>query len=129
MSREAHWNGNFRDLAASVTRMATFAPKGRIDLATVDNEIARLGRLWPVSNASNEDELAAFLDAERLDEIDPFDRVQLAYVVDTCRESTSLSEAGRHLFSASRARRNSTNDADRIIKYLALFGLDFAIIR
>ena len=31
---DASWSGNFRDLAASVTRMATFAPGGRIDVAT-----------------------------------------------------------------------------------------------
>ncbi|WP_334185695.1 RNA repair transcriptional activator RtcR [Novosphingobium sp.] len=129
MSRDAHWNGNFRDLAASVTRMATFAPKGRIDLATVDNEITRLGRLWSGNTANKDDGLVTVLDAERLGEIDPFDRVQLAYVVDTCRESTSLSEAGRRLFSASRARRNSTNDADRLRKYLARFGLDFTAVQ
>lgn len=128
MSREARWNGNFRDLAASVTRMATFAPKGRIDLATVDNEVTRLERLWSGNTANREDGLARILDAERLDEIDPFDRVQLAYVVETCRESTSLSEAGRRLFSASRVRRSSTNDADRLKKYLARFGLDFATL-
>lgn len=34
-----------------------------------------------------------------------------------------LSEAGRALFSASRARRTSANDADRLRKYLARFGL------
>ncbi|GAB7552260.1 hypothetical protein NRB_17620 [Novosphingobium sp. 11B] len=102
--------------------------KGRIDLATVDNEITRLGRLWSGNTANKEDDLATVLDAQRLNEIDPFDRVQLAYVVETCRESTSLSEAGRRLFSASRVRRSSTNDADRLKKYLARFGLDFATL-
>ena len=43
---EALLAGNFRDLAASVTRMATFAPGGRIDVATVEAEKARLRRFW-----------------------------------------------------------------------------------
>lgn len=122
---DARWPGNFRDLAASVTRMATFAPKGRIDLDCAESEIARLRRLWGTNDGSA-DELAALLPDRALAEIDPFDRVQLAHVVATCRRSRSLSEAGRTLFAASRARRGSTNDADRLRKYLARFDLSWA---
>jgi transcriptional regulatory protein RtcR len=43
-----------------------------------------------------------------------------------CRISRSLSEAGRLLFSVSRTKRSSANDADRLRKYLARFGLDWA---
>lgn len=127
-SPAAGWTGNFRDLAGSVTRMATFAPKGRIDLATVEGEIARLRRLWS-GGAQADDGLATLLGADQIAEIDPFDRIQLAYVVAVCRESPSLSEAGRRLFAASRERRASTNDADRLRKYLARFGLEFAAMR
>jgi transcriptional regulatory protein RtcR len=45
-SADATWNGNFRDLGASVTRMATLAPSGRINLECVDEELGRLRRLW-----------------------------------------------------------------------------------
>ncbi|HEX8388305.1 MAG TPA: sigma 54-dependent transcriptional regulator, partial [Sphingomonas sp.] len=121
---DARWPGNFRDLAASVTRMATFAPKGRIDLDCVKAEMARLRRLWGAADGGA-DELPALLPAEALAELDPFDRVQLAHVVATCRRSRSLSEAGRTLFAASRARRGSTNDADRLRKYLARFELSW----
>jgi transcriptional regulatory protein RtcR len=38
MSRDAAWAGNFRGLGASVARMATFEPKGRIDVPTVEIE-------------------------------------------------------------------------------------------
>jgi transcriptional regulatory protein RtcR len=69
------------------------------------------------------------LGAERVAEIDRFDRVQLAEVVRVCQASANLSEAGRELFAASRARRSSSNDADRLRKYLARFGLSFAEIR
>ena len=36
---------------------------------------------------------------------------------------------GRALFAASRGRRASTNDADRLRKYLARFGLGWADVR
>ena len=38
--------------------------------------------------------------------------------------SESLSAAGRELFQASRQRKASRNDADRVRKYLARYGLD-----
>ena len=123
----ALWQGNFRDLAASVTRMATLSPKGRIDDAVAAAEIARLGSLWS-PGVGGDDGLARLLSDEALAAVDPFDRVQLAAVVATCRRSRSLSEAGRALFSASRARRSSANDADRLRKYLARFGLEWGDI-
>lgn len=124
MAPSARWAGNFRDLAASVTRMATFAPKGRIDSDVVDAEITRLQRLW-AGPAADDDGLNQLLAPEVLAELDPFDRVQLAFTLTTCRQSRSLSEAGRALFAASRQRRSSTNDADRLRKYLARFNLDW----
>ena len=56
------------------------------------------------------------------------DRVQLASVIEVCKRSRSLSEAGRTLFGASRARKSLANDADRLRKYLARFGVEFARI-
>lgn len=120
----ARWPGNFRDLAASITRMATLSPKGRIDVDCVEAEIARLTRMWaPADRADGA--LDALLTAGDLAALDPFDRVQLAHVVQVCRDSRSLSEAGRILFAASRTRRSSANDADRLRKYLARFGLSW----
>ena len=55
--------------------------------------------------------------------------MQLRDVVEVCRRSRSLSDAGRTLFAASRQRRNSTNDADRLRKYLARFGLEWDAVR
>jgi transcriptional regulatory protein RtcR len=107
--------------------MATFSPNGRIDLACVDKEVARLNRLWAAQGAVD-DGLARILGAEALADIDPFDRVQLAETVRVCRASKSLSDAGRTLFAASRAKRTSANDADRLRKYLARFGLDWATL-
>ena len=124
VSSEARWPGNFRDLAASITRMATLSPRGRIDVEGVEAEIARLRRLWTAADGGATDVLAGLL-GDAAAAIDPFDRVQLAEVLRVCRASRSLSEAGRTLFSASRLRRSSANDADRLRKYLARFGLDW----
>jgi len=40
-----------------------------------------------------------------------------------------LSHAGRFLFSASRQQKTSANDADRLRKYLARFGLDWKSVQ
>jgi transcriptional regulatory protein RtcR len=125
-SSEASWPGNFRDLAASVTRMATLSPKGRIDIDCVEAEIARLRRLWSGQSSGGSDLLTSIVGKPATTELDLFDCVQLEETIRVCRTSRSLSEAGRKLFSASRARRSSSNDADRLRKYLARFGLDWS---
>lgn len=125
-SPDATWPGNFRDLATSVTRMATLSPKRRIDMECVEAEIGRLKRLWSGQRDDGADVLAEVLAPEALAGIDPFDRVQLAETIRICRKSRTLSEAGRVLFAASRTRRTSANDADRLRKYLARFELDWS---
>jgi transcriptional regulatory protein RtcR len=45
-----------------------------------------------------------------------------------CRQCRTLSEAGRLLFSASRGRKATTNDADRLRKYLNRFGIEWSQI-
>ena len=62
---------------------------------------------------------------EAADALDLFDRCQLNTVIEICRESASLSEAGRKLFAVSRQEKKQPNDADRLRKYLARFGLEF----
>ena len=49
----------------------------------------------------------------------------------TCRpeRAASLSEAGRILFAASRQKKKSSNDADRLRKYLAQFGLEWKAVK
>lgn len=123
---EGMWNGNFRDLGAAVTRMATLAQGGRITITEVGREIERLQRDWtPGGAASGRANLEGILTDQEIGDIDPFDRVQLAEVIRVCRECRSLSEAGRQLFSVSRMKRKSTNDADRLGKYLAKFDLNW----
>ena len=107
--------------------MATLSQTGRIGVDTVALETSRLRSLWS-SDKKAGDELDVLLSSDQLAQIDPFDRVQLAYVVRICRDCGSLSAAGRQLFSASREQRKSTNDADRLRKYLARFELDWSSV-
>src|SRR5690606_23859864 len=82
----AHWSGNFRDLSASVTRMATLAEGGRISEGVVAEEIQRLRGAWAgVERAEGDGVLSEVLSPTRIGELDPFDRVQLAEVVRVCR--------------------------------------------
>jgi len=124
----AAWSANFRDLGAAVLRMATLAIGGRIDEALVREETARLEVQWRPAPVDGDDPLARLLRAKG-DQLDRFDRVQLAEVVRVCRTARSLSEAGRELFAVSRLQRRTANDADRLQKYLARFGLDWAEVR
>jgi transcriptional regulatory protein RtcR len=128
-SPEALWLGSFRDFHAAITRMATLAPQGRIDVATVREELARLRRQWAPSEPEQGDALAELLSPLQLSELDLFDRVQLAEVVRVCRAARSLSDAGRTLFAASRRKKDKPNDADRLRKYLARFGTTWELVK
>jgi transcriptional regulatory protein RtcR len=124
VSPGAAWSANFRDLGAAVTRMATLAPGGRITVEVVDEETARLNRLWAQDAPEAEkDCLPNILGDEAAENLDLFDKAQLAEVLRICRASRNLSEAGRTLFQASRKEKKTSNDADRLRKYLAKFGL------
>jgi transcriptional regulatory protein RtcR len=106
--------------------MATLAGGGRISVADVDRERARLERSWSAAPASASDiALGDLLEPSQLEAIDLFDRMQLIEVVRVCRASATISEAGRTLFQVSRTRRAAVNDADRLRKYLARFSLDW----
>lgn len=125
MSSDARWSANFRDLSASVTRMATLARAGRIDTAGVEEEIERLKRRWRGPDINPIGSLVEAALGPAAEQLDLFDRVQLEAVINVCRESKSLSDAGRKLFAVSRLEKASSNDADRLKKYLARFGLTF----
>jgi transcriptional regulatory protein RtcR len=129
LSPGAAWKGNFRDLNAAVVRMATLSLGGRISTDVVQEEVDRLMHSWQDPRPPlPEDHLGEFLPAEQLAEIDLFDRAQLQHVLKICATSRSLSEAGRTLFSASRGRKTSSNDADRLRKYLNRFGIEWSRI-
>jgi transcriptional regulatory protein RtcR len=126
-SPAARWAANFRDLNACVTRMATLSPGGRITTEVLKEELVRLQNAWSITSEAGNHEtvLKTILSRDALEKMDLFDRVQLALVVQTCCTCTTLSEAGRKLYGATRENRKTPNDADRLRKYLARFGLDW----
>ena len=124
------WEGNFRDLNAMVTRMATLAEGGRITLDVVEDEIARSSRrLAKAEGATCDTSLATLLGENVNEKYDRFDLAQLAEVIRVCRESDSMSDAAKKLFAVSRKAKSSSNDSDRLSKYLAKFGLKFKEIK
>jgi transcriptional regulatory protein RtcR len=123
------WPGNFRDLSGSIQRLCTLAPRGRITRAMVDAEVETLRAIWTGSGRDDDLKLLRAVLGEGAEGLDPFDRVQLAEAVRTCRTSASLSAAGRRLFAVSRQKKTSQNDADRLRKYLARFELSWHSVR
>ncbi len=123
-SPAATWPGNFRDLNAAVTRMATLAAPGRISVPVVREEIERLERAWRRQDPDPDRAvLVRLMGEDGYAALDRFDRVQLAEVVRVAQGCGSLAAAGRELFAVSRTQRTSVNDADRVRKYLARHGL------
>lgn len=125
LSPGALWQANFRDLNASITRMATLAPGGRITESIVSAEIIRLSSNWNAAKGGNEIDLSTWLD----EPLDYFEQVQLQAVIDVCRNAATAAEAGRLLFNVSRTRKSSCNDSHRLRTYLKKFGLNFEHIR
>ncbi|WP_373741877.1 RNA repair transcriptional activator RtcR [Neisseria sp.] len=138
LSNQALWRGNFRDLAASIMRLATLAPQGRIGTDLVRAEIGRLNYLWTEDAFSDgrdtdrpsETGLQEIFENKGLDwnGLDLFDRLQLESVAAECRKHKNTAAAGRALFGVSREHRTTPNDSDRLRKYLARFGLAWADI-
>ncbi|SES72051.1 RNA repair transcriptional activator RtcR [Thorsellia anophelis] len=134
-SKHAKWSGNFRELSASITRLATLSSGGRIDASLVDEEIKRLEYAWGLKLKDSDrletvpiEKELEFSDLIDLNGLDLFDKQQLLTVLEVCKSSKNLSEAGRKLFSVSRTEKKSPNDADRLRKYLAKFGLSWELI-
>ncbi|PID42323.1 MAG: transcriptional regulator [Proteobacteria bacterium] len=133
-SRSAHatWSANFRDLNASITRMGTLADGGRITLAVVDEEINRLKRKWqsePDLTTNIKTLIEQVPGAGRIEQIDYYDQLKLAGLIEVCRASDSMADAGRKLFNVSRTAKKSTNDSHRVKQLLAKYGLRFEDIK
>ncbi|WP_186475516.1 RNA repair transcriptional activator RtcR [Psychrobacter sp. KCTC 72983] len=142
-SSEATWQGNFRDLSASMTRLTTLCEGKVIRMPDVKAEITRLKHLWALPSSAqhqvdkayapslNEQQahadtvLSRHLSSDDKDALDPFDAVQLAYVIEVCYQHSSQAAAGRYLYANSRNKLKSNNDSDRLRKYLLKFGLRF----
>ncbi len=126
LSADATWAGNFRDLSASITRLATLAENGRIGQGLVSAEMLRLKWQWDSKTGPQVSEQLGQLLGKQVDQLDYFDRLQLTAVLAICAQHTNISDAGRVLFNVSRTQRSVVNDADRLRKYLLKFDLTWA---
>lgn len=126
-SPEASWRANFRDLNASITRMATLADGGRITEAVVTEEIQRLQHDWTATGQNQDPKSITrqFLDPQLHAQLDLFEHIQLAGIAQTCRNSRTMAEAGRLLFDQSRKQKKSVNDSHRLKQLLNKYGLEF----
>jgi transcriptional regulatory protein RtcR len=130
LSGDARWPGNFRDLNAVITRLATLAPAGRITVDQVKAEVAHLRAIWSRAPRTRETSLVDRVVAPHVTaELDRFERVQLEDVLRVCQGAPTLSAAGRTLFDRSRERKKMSNDADRLRKYLARFDLEWSALK
>ena len=129
LSSYATWKANFRDLNSSITRMSTLSNGGRITENNVDNEIQRLQEDWNgnkrAAGISNEEQLEQLLSKEAFSALDLFDQAQLLKVIQVCKKSKSMADAGRKLFNKSRLQKSVSNDSQRLKVYLKKFGLSF----
>ena len=113
----------------------SLVPGGRISEGVVKEEIDRLRSGWhradskPDKKESDTAILEDVLGKVGAQQLDVFDRVQLAEVLRVCRNTTSLSEAGRALFAVSREKKKTSNDADRMRKYLMRFGINYEMLK
>jgi len=82
-----------------------------------------------VASEDHDAVLGRVLSEKAIERLDLFDRVQLALAIRVCGDSGSLSDAGRKLFAATRGKRKTANDADRLRKYLARFDLDWQSVK
>ncbi len=153
-SSEATWQGNFRDLTASMIRLTTLADSKVIRVVDVQAEIERLLELWqlPASDTllsknslskakpetmldsgllgrASHTILSQYLDEKNLTTIDPFEVVQLAYVIEVCIQHKNQAAAGRYLYANSRDKLKNPNDSDRLRKYLMKFDLKFDTLK
>jgi transcriptional regulatory protein RtcR len=104
------------------------APGGRINREVVDQEIERLQIGWQAGEGSDSEVVLEEVLGLRSADVDLFDRFQLARVIEVCRSSRNLSDAGRKLYAVSRLKKAIPNDGDRLRKYLGRFGLNFGDI-
>ncbi|MCJ8347249.1 sigma 54-interacting transcriptional regulator, partial [bacterium] len=126
-SKQATWKASFRDLNSSIIRMSTFASNSRISKEIVKDEIELLLKQWKIKEKSSP--LENLLSQELIEKMDLFDQLQLAPILESCKDYNSMSEAGKDLFSYSRSKKNTSNDSDRIRKYFKKFSLTWKDIQ
>lgn len=137
-ARNHPWNGNFREFHALIARLALRATDAKITLDTLQEELNSQSQpeqphvhlpAHIVESTPDDQHLLLNLLGESAEKLDSFEIPQLAHVIRTCKQSTTLSQAGRTLFHVSRQHKTTSNDADRLARYLKKHGITFEQIK
>lgn len=142
----APWSGNFRDLSASIERMATLAEGGRIDTSVVAREIKRLRASEPAApHSPGQSSMAMALNAsgaqggvqsrtpltyavigkDKADAMPALQRYELEHVLEQVQCADSVADVARRLLQSVGSDAPMSNPSDRGKKLLARYGLDF----
>lgn len=127
----ATWPGNFRDLGASIERMATLSTGGRIDRHEVQSEIKKLSRKWqqtPCQASRSIDSLVdQVLTKEAVAGLSLLDKSQLEVILKCVTTSGTVAEMAKMLEQT--ADRQNANWSDRGAKILSRFNLNYKDIK
>jgi transcriptional regulatory protein RtcR len=127
---KTEWRGNLRQLKQTIRRLAARAEGGRITRGEVDGVVAELtAEEENCTGDGSEELLRRLVPANKLDNLDNIERVQIAHVVSVCRQSRTKADAGRILFDRSRQQKTSGNDTHRLSQFLKKYGLDWKQIQ
>lgn len=134
LAEDALWPGNFRELAATLERMATFSIKGSITSSIVEREITAVRARWRAASGQGESRedlktLEEVLQPQLRAQLDLFEQFHLAGVIAVCRASATPAEAGRKLYAVSRLRKRRMDDGNRLHNYLKGYGLSWEDVR
>lgn len=126
-SATALWSANFRDLNASITRMGTLCDGGRITEELVAEEINRLNTKWKTNTPPPAETtiIDTVLGAGASQNLDLYEQIQLAGLLKTCQQASSMADAGRRLFNISRLEKSSNNDSHRVRQLLGKYNIRF----
>ncbi len=132
------WKRNFRDLEQMVTRLATLAKGGPIELSHVEDEIVRLTKSWaprkagPAAAPAAErcrDLAAHYLGVEAAEALGSVPRATVEEALRVCLVHPTMSAAARAAFGAALDDVPPKNHGDRMRNQLKTFGLTWEMVQ
>jgi transcriptional regulatory protein RtcR len=132
LSEQALWKRNFRDLSASIERMATLSERGLIKTHDVNAEILRLKKSWAGGKVKNNtaqlDKLYVALIGDRAETLDLLEQAQLKALLGACVFAKNAAQAARAVYTNSQGDC-PTNPGSMFAKALKKFDLHFEAVK
>ncbi|CAH7424250.1 Transcriptional regulator [Vibrio chagasii] len=128
------WKRNFRDLTASILRMATLSELNTITELVVDEEIGRLNKSWGCDEAavcvhgSDIVERMYATTTASMEVLSPKDIAELTFILNVCKEHDTASSAYPYIYG--KASKSVGNPTSILNGYLTRnFGFKFSDIK